>query len=56
MKFIRPNKGFYCVFLITMSRLSLDIENADPLFLNVIFVKMISKLQGGFQQFLYFKI
>ena len=45
------NKGFYCVFLITMSHLSFDIENADPLFLNVVFVKMISKLQRGFQQF-----
>ena len=36
--------------------LSLDTENADPLFLNVMFVKMIFELQGGFQQFLYFKI
>ena len=32
MKFIRPNKGFYCGFLITMFHLSLDIENADPFF------------------------
>ena len=32
--------------------LSLDIENAGPLFLNVMFVEMISELQGGFQQFL----
>ena len=35
--------------------LSLDTKNADPLFLNVMFVKMISELQGGFQRFLYFK-
>ena len=34
---------------------SLDTKDADPLFLNVMFVKMISELQGGFQQFLYFK-
>ena len=37
--------------------LSLDTKkkNADPLFLNEMFVKMISELQDGFQQFLYFK-
>ena len=35
--------------------LSLETKNADPLFLNVMFVKMISKPQGGFPQFLYFK-
>ena len=35
--------------------LSLDTENADPLFLNVKFVKMICELQGGFLQFLHFK-
>ena len=28
--------------------LSLKVENANPLFLNVMFVKMISELQGGF--------
>ena len=36
--------------------LSLETKNADPLFLNVMFVKMISKSQGGFPQFLYFKL
>ena len=35
--------------------LSLDTKNADPLFLTVMFVKMISELQDGFQQFSYFK-
>ena len=35
--------------------LSLDTKNADPLFLTVMFVKMISELQDGFQMFLYFK-
>ena len=38
-----------------MCLLSLDTENADPLFLNATFVKMIFELQGGFLQFLYFK-
>ena len=31
--------------------LSLDTEKADPSFLNVMFVNMISELQGGFQLF-----
>ena len=44
------------VFFLPCPILSLDIENADPLFMNVIFVKMISELQGCSQQFLYFKI
>ena len=52
---ILPYKGFDSIFLPS-AILSLDIENADPLFMNVIFVKMISELQGCFQQFLYFKI
>ena len=52
---ILPYKGFDSIFL-PCPILSLDIENADPLFMNVIFVKMISELQGCFQQFLYFKI
>ena len=33
----------------------IDTKDANPIFLNVMFVKMISELQGGFQQFLYFK-
>ena len=49
-----PHKGFYSVFY-RVPFLSLDTKDADPLFLNVMFVKMISELQGGFQQFLYFK-
>ena len=36
--------------------LSLDTGNADSLFLNVIFVEMISELKDDFQQFLYFRI
>ena len=40
---VLPYKGFYCVLI-----LSLDTKNADPLFLTVMFVKMISELQGGF--------
>ena len=52
---ILPYKGFDSIFL-PCAILSLDIENTDPLFMNVIFVKMISELQGCFQQFLYFKI
>ena len=55
MKFIQPFKGFYSVFL-PCAILSLENKNADPLFLNVMFVKMISKPQGGFPQFLYFKL
>ena len=35
--------------------LSVDTENAAPLFLNMMFVKMVSELQGGIQQFLYLK-
>ena len=35
--------------------LSLETENADPLFLNEMFVQMISELQGWFQQFFLFK-
>ena len=54
MKFFLPHKGFYSVFN-RVPFLSLDTKDADPLFLNVMFVKMISELQGGFQQFLYFK-
>ena len=54
MKFFLPHKGFYSVFY-RVPFLSLDTKDADPLFLNVMFVKMISELQGGFQQFLYFK-
>ena len=50
-----PVQGIWQYFL-PCAILSLDMENADPLFLNAIFVKMISELQGGFQQFLYFKI
>ena len=42
-------------FFYRVPFLSLDTKDADPLFLNVMFVKMISELQGGFQQFLYFK-
>ena len=34
-----------------MYRFKLDTRNADPLFLNMMFVKMFSKHQGGFQQF-----
>ena len=55
MKIILPYKGFDSIFF-PCAILSLDIENVDPLFLNAIFVKMISELQDGFQQFLYFKI
>ena len=54
MKFFLPHKGFYSVFY-RVPFLSLDTKDTDPLFLNVMFVKMISELQGGFQQFLYFK-
>ena len=43
------------IFFYRVPFLSLDTKDADPLFLNVMFVKMISELQGGFQQFLYFK-
>ena len=50
-----PVQGILQCFLPS-AILSLETENADPLFLNVMFVKMISELQGGFQQFLYFKI
>ena len=39
-----------------MSHLSWDIANADTSFLNVVFVEMISELQGDFQQFFYFEI
>ena len=54
-------KLFFCtkdltIFFYHVPFKALDIENADSLFLNMIFVKMISELQGGFQQFLYFKI
>ena len=50
MEFILPYKGFYSVFL-TCVILSVDTENADPLFLNVIFVKMVSELLGGIISF-----
>ena len=44
------------VFLLC-AVLSLDTSRKRrPLFLNVIFVEMISELLGGFQQFLYHKI
>ena len=43
-----------CILLFTIW--SADTWNAKPLFLNLMIVKMISELQGGFQQFLYFKI
>ena len=36
--------------------LSVDTENADPLFLNVIFVKMVSELQGGINSFCISKL
>ena len=51
-----PYKGFYSVFYHVRATLSLETENVDPLFPNVMFFKMISELQGGFQQFLYLKI
>ena len=35
--------------------LGLGNENAYPYFLNVMFVQIISELQGSFQQFLYLK-
>ena len=35
-----------CFLPCTIS--SLDTKNADPFFLTVMFVKMISELQGGF--------
>ena len=50
MEFILPYKGFYSVFLPCVI-LSVDTENADPLFLNVIFVKMVSELLGGIISF-----
>ena len=43
-------------FFLTCAILSLDTRNAGPLFLNVMLVQMISELQDGFQQFLYFKV
>ena len=36
--------------------LSVDTENADPLFLNVIFVKMVSELLGGIISFCISKL
>ena len=36
--------------------LSLETENADPLFLNVMFVKMISELQGSLDSFCISKL
>ena len=56
VKFLLPYKGFYSVFVNVLFYWSLETENIDPLILNVMFVKMISELQGGFQQFLYLKI
>ena len=56
VKFLLPYKGYYSVFVNVLFYWSLETENVDPLFLNVMFVKMISELQGGFQQFLYLKI
>ena len=56
VKFLLPYKGFYSVFVNVLFYWSLETENVDPLFLNVMFVKMISEVQGGFQQFLYLKI
>ena len=44
---------FQCFLLCAI--LNFETENADPLFLNVMFVKMSSELQGGFQQFLFFR-
>ena len=47
VKFYVSGKCVKCLIL------SFNIVNADPLFLNVTFVEMISELWGGFQQFLY---
>ena len=41
-------KVYQCFFFLPWVILSLETENADSLFLNVMFVKMISELQGGF--------
>ena len=41
---------------LSCASLSLETVNADPLFLNVTFVKIISELQGGFQRFFVFQI
>ena len=41
---------------LSCASLSLETVNADPLFLNVTFVKTISVLQSSFQQFFLFQI
>ena len=56
VKFILPYKGFYSVFYHVHAILSVETENVDPLFPNVMFVKMISELSDGSLQFLYLKI
>ena len=38
---------------LSCASLSLETVNADPLFLNVTFVKIISVLQSSFQQFFF---
>ena len=56
MKFIFPYKELYCFFL-PYAILSLETSRKRrPLFLNVMFVKMISELLGGFRQFLYLEM
>ena len=47
---ILPYKGFDNIFL-PCAILSLDIENADPLFLNVIFVKWFRNSKVAFNSF-----
>ena len=41
---------------LSCASLSLETVNADLLFLNVMFVKIISVLQSSFQQFFLFQI
>ena len=43
-----PVQRILLCFFLPCAILSLDTKNADPLFLTVMFVKMISELQGGF--------
>ena len=43
-------------YFFTMCHFKLGHRKRRPLFLNAIFVKMISELQGGFRQFFYLKI
>ena len=50
-----PAQRILRCLLLPGAILSLDIENANPFFLNVIFVKMISELQDGFHQSFVFQ-